>query len=111
MDLNIEQKELLLYVSFMIVSKHNEIDYMDMQETLKLSQDKFNKEQVVKMESEILNKLDFDILAPTMCEFFILFASYLNLNQEKINQGLYILNIILVDLHIWKYQNFWFLLQ
>ena len=105
-DLNTEQTELLLYTSFMLASKHNEIDYMNMQETLKLSQDKFVKEQVVKMESEILNKLDFEILAPTMCEFFILFASYLNLNQEKINQGLYILNIILVDFHMLKYPNF-----
>ena len=105
-DLNTEQTELLLYTSFMIASKHNEIDYMNMQETLKLSQDKFNKEQVVKMESDVLNKLDFEILAPTMCEFFNLFASYLNLNQEKINQGLYILNIILVDFHMLKYPNF-----
>ena len=104
--LNTEQTELLLYTSFMLASKHNEIDYVNMQETLKLSQDKFKKEQIIKMESEILNQLDFEILAPTMCEFFILFASYLNLNQEKINHGLYILNIILMDFHMLKYPNF-----
>ena len=105
-DLNTEQTELLLYTSFMLASKHNEIDYVNMQETLKLSQDKFNKEQIIKMESEILIMLDFEILAPTMCEFFVLFASFLNLNKLKINQGLYILNIILVDFHMLKYPNF-----
>ena len=105
-DLNTEQTELLLYTSFMLASKHNEIDYVNMQETLKLSQDKFSKEQIIKMELEILIKLDFEILAPTMCEFFVLFASFLNLNKYKINHGLYILNIILVDFHMLKYPNF-----
>ena len=105
-DLSTEKTELLLYTSFMLASKHNEIDYVNMQETLKLSQDKFTKEQIIKMESEILNKLDFEILAPTMYEFFILFASYINLKQNIINQGLYLLNIILVDYHMLKYPNF-----
>ena len=105
-DLNTEQTELLLYTSFMVASKHNEIDYVNMQETLKLSQDKFSKEQIIKMELEILIKLDFEILAPTMCEFFVLFASFLNLNKYKINHGLYILNILLVDFHMLKYPNF-----
>ena len=90
----------------MLASKHNEIDYVNMQETLKLSQDKFNKEQIIKMESDILIKLDFEILAPTMCEFFILFSSFLNLDKIKINQGLYILDIVLVDFHMLKYPNF-----
>ena len=105
-DLNTEQTELLLYTSFMLASKHNEIDYVNMQEALKLSHDKFSKEKIIKMESDILNKLDFEILAPTMCEFFILFASVINLNKIKINHGLYILNIILVDYHMLKYPNF-----
>ena len=90
----------------MLASKHNEIDYVNMQEALKLSHDKFSKEKIIKMESDILNKLDFEILAPTMCEFFILFASVINLNKTKINHGLYILNIILVDYHMLKYPNF-----
>ena len=105
-NLDTEQTELLLYTSFMIASKHNEIDYVNMKEAIKLSQDKFNKEQIIKMESDILSKLDFEILSPNMCEFFILFASFLNLNQSKINQGLYILNILLVDFHMLKYPNF-----
>ena len=105
-DLTTEETEMLLYTSFMLASKHNEIDYVNMQETLKLSQDKFSKDQIIKMESEILNKLDFEILAPTMYEFFVLFASFLGLSQTKINKGLYILNIVLVDFHMLKYPNF-----
>ena len=105
-DLNTEKTELLLLTSFMLASKHNEIDYVNMQETLQLAQNKFTKEQVIKMESEILNKIDFEILSPTMSEYFTLFASYLNLSESKINHGFYVLNIVLVDFHMLEYPNF-----
>ena len=105
-DLSTEKTELLLLTSFMVASKHNEIDYVNMQETLQLAQNKFSKDQVVEMESDILSKINFEVLSPTMCEFFMLFASYLNLNEEKINHGFYILNIVLVDFHMLEYPNF-----
>ena len=105
-DLNTEKTELLLLASFMLASKHNEIDYVNMQETLQLSQNKFTKEQVIEMESDILDKLDFEVLAPTMMEYFKLFASFLNLSEEKINHGFYILNIVLVDFHMLEFPNF-----
>ena len=105
-DLNTEKTELLLLTSFMLASKHNEIDYVNMQETLQLAQNKFTKEQVIEMELDILDKIGFEILSPTMCEYFKLFASFLNLSEEKINHGLYILNIALVDFHMLKFPNF-----
>ena len=40
-NLSIEKTELLLLTSFMLASKYNEIDYVNMQETLQLSQNKF----------------------------------------------------------------------
>ena len=105
-DLNTEKTELLLITSFMLASKYNEIDYVNMQETLQLCQNKFNKEQVIEMEFQILSKLDFEVYAPTMCEYFSLYASYLKLSEPKINHGFYILNIILVDFHMLEHPNF-----
>ena len=105
-DLNTEKTELLLITSFLLASKYNEIDYVNMKETLQLSQNKFTKEQVIEMEFEILSKLDFEVYAPTMCEYFTLFASYLHLSEYKINHGFYILNIILVDFHMLEHPNF-----
>ena len=105
-DLDTEKTELLLLTSFMLASKHNEIDYVNMQETLQLAQNKFTKEQVIEMESEILGIINFEILAPTMCEYFKLYASFLNLSETKINHGFYILNIVLVDFHMLEYPNF-----
>ena len=105
-DLDTEKTELLLLTSFMLASKHNEIDYVNMQETLQLAQNKFTKEQVIEMESEILGIINFEILCPTMCEYFTLYASFLNLSEAKINHGFYILNIVLVDFHMLEYPNF-----
>jgi uncharacterized protein YpuA (DUF1002 family) len=105
-DLNTEKTELLLLTSFMLASKHNEIDYVNMQETLQLAQNKFTKEQVIEMESDILGQINFEILSPTMCEYFKLFASFLNLSETKINHGFYVLNIVLVDFHMLEYPNF-----
>ena len=103
--LSVEKTELLLLTSFTLASKHEEVEYVNMQETLQLAQNKFTKEEIINMEYEILNQINFEILAPTMCEYFKVFALMLNLKNTKIFQGFYILNIVLVDFHMLKYPN------
>ena len=105
MILSIEKTELLLLTSFTLASKHEEVEYVNMQETLQLAQNKFTKEQVISMEYEILRQIKFEVLAPTMCDFFKLYAFMINLNNDKLFQGFYILNIILVDFHMLEYPN------
>ena len=104
--IGIEKTELLLIASFILASKHNEIDYINMKEAIQLSKNKFNKEQIIKMEYDILNVINFEILAPTMSEFFEIFANFLNLSNKKLNEGLFILNIVLADFHMLEYPNF-----
>ena len=105
MILSTEKTELLLLTSFTLASKLEEVDYVNMQETLQLAQNKFSKEQVINMEYEILTKIKFRVLAPTMCDYFKLFSSFLNFNSNKIYKGFYLLNIILVDFHMLEYPN------
>jgi hypothetical protein len=76
-----------------------------MQETLQLAQKKFTKEDIIHMEYEILKQIKFEVLAPTMCDYFKIFAFLMNYNNDKLFQGLYILNIILVDFHMLEYPN------
>ena len=105
MILSTEKTELLLLTSFTLASKLEEVDYVNMQETLQLAQNKFNKDQVINMEYEILNKTKFRVLAPTMCDYFKLYSSFLNFSNNKIYQGFYLLNVILVDFHMLEYPN------
>jgi hypothetical protein len=101
-----EKAELLLLSAFMLASKHNEIDYVNMQEGLQLIKNKFTKEEIINMEYEILNIINFEMLAPTMCEYFQVFSNFLKFNKKQINEGLYILNIVLVDFHMLEYPNY-----
>ena len=103
--LSIEKTELLLLTSFSLASKHEEVEYVNMKETLQLSQNKFSKEDVVKMEYNILKQINFEILAPTMCDYFQIFSFMSNFDNNNFFQGLYILNIVLVDFHMLKYPN------
>ena len=105
MILSIEKTELLLLTSFSVASKHEEVEYVNMQETLQLAQNKFTKEQVISMEYDILKQIKFEVMAPTMCDFFKIFAFMVDLNNDKYFQGFYILNIILVDFHMLEYPN------
>ena len=105
MILSVEKTELLLLTSFTLASKHEEVEYVNMQETLQLAQNKFTKTQVINMEYEILKQIKFEVLAPTMCDFFEIYAFLIDLNNDKLFQGFYILNIILVDFHMLEYPN------
>ena len=104
--LSVEKTESLLLTSFTLASKHEEVEYVNMQETLQLAQNKFTKEQIINMEYQILSQVNFEVLAPTMCDFFKIYAFLINLNNNKIFQGFYIMNIILVDFHMLEYPNF-----
>ena len=104
--LSVEKTELLILCSLILSSKHEEIDYVNMVESLQLSSNKFTKEEIINMQYEILNELNFELIIPTMNDFYNIYCTMLNLNEIDINKGIYLLNIILVDYSIIKYPNF-----
>ena len=104
--LNLAKTELLLLCSLILASKHEEINYVNMNESLQLSSNKFSKKEIVDMEYEILNKLNFEIITPNMNEYYNIFAILLNLSDNEKIKGLYMLNIILVDFYMLEYPNF-----
>ena len=104
--LSVERTELLILCSLILSSKHEEIDYVNMVESLQLSSNKFTKEEIINMQYEILNELNFELIVPTMNDYYNIYCTILNLNEMEINKGTYLLNIILVDYNIIKYPNF-----
>ena len=77
-----------------------------MTESLQLSNNKFSKEEIINMEYEILNELDFELIIPNMIDYYNIFTIILNLSEIEKNKGLYILNIILLDYYMLEYPNF-----
>jgi hypothetical protein len=104
--LSVERTELLILCSLILSSKHEEIDYVNMVESLQLSSNKFSKEDIINMQYEILNELNFELIIPTMNDYYNIYCTILNLSEVDTNKGLLLLNIVLVDYHIIKYPNF-----
>ena len=104
--LSVERTELLILCSLILSSKHEEIDYVNMVESLQLSSNKFTKEDIINMQYEILNELNFELILPTMNDYYNIYCTILNLSDIDTNKGLFLLNIVLVDYHIIKYPNF-----
>ena len=104
--LSLQKTELLLLTSLLIASKHEEIDYVNMNEALQLSSNKFTQHQITSMEYEILNELNFEIIAPNMSDYYNLFCTILNMTEIERNKGQYLLNIILIDFNMLEYSNF-----
>ena len=104
--LNIEKTELLILCSLILSSKQEEMDYVNMTESLQLSCNKFSKEQIINMEYEILNELNFEIIIPNMNDYYNIYALIANLSDMEINKGLYLLNIVLVDYYMLEYPNY-----
>ena len=103
--LNLEQTELLILCSLILASKHEEVDYVNMTESLQLSNNKFTKEQIINMQYEILNELNFEIIIPNANDYFNIFAIILNLTDIEKSKGLYLLNIVLVDYYMLEFPN------
>ena len=104
--LSVERTELLILCSLILSSKHEEIDYVNMVESLQLSSNKFSKEDIINMQYEILNELNFELIIPTMNDYYNIYCTILNFDEINTNKGLFLLNIVLVDYHIIKYPNF-----
>ena len=77
-----------------------------MKESLQLSSNKFTKEQIINMEYDILNELNFELIIPNMNDYYNIYSIILNLSDIEKNKGLYLLNIVLVDYYMLEYPNF-----
>ena len=104
--MNIKKTELLVLCSLILASKHEDINYVNMTESLQLSNNKFTKEEIIDMQYEILNELNFELIIPNMIDYYNIYTIILNLSEIEKNKGLYLLNIILIDYYMLEYPNF-----
>jgi len=63
------QLHLLGVATLLVASKYEEIYPPELREFLVVSENKFNKQQVLDMEKDILEVLDFKVIAPSAYRF------------------------------------------
>ena len=78
--------EQLAITSIVIASKFSETNAIFMQTVRSCNDARVNKDIVVQLELEVLNRLDFDIYQPTILDFF---AKYQKLfKSDRLSQPL-----------------------
>ena len=104
-NISIDQFQLLALTALNISSKQEEVEYPILDNFITISKNTLTKKEMIDMENKVLTVIDYEILSPTMLDFFQIYAFVCNLNPVEFSQGLYLMNVILIDINMLKYKN------
>ena len=89
--------QLLGITSLLIASKYEEIYPPEIKELINMTDNAYSKNQVIKMENEILDAVHVNISFPTSLKFLEIFKNKLNLSKNNFYSCLYFIEISLID--------------
>ena len=95
--------QLLGIASLLISCKENEIFYPGTQEFVNMTSNAYTKHELLKMEAQVLNSLNFEILSPSADEFYNILSKCFNFNKEQKFLGEYFMDSSLIDYSMLKY--------
>ena len=95
-----ENLDIILTTALLIASKLEESVLYKLSDYLGILSDKYTIEDIKIMENKIMNAFDFSAISPTALDFFEVLAEKSKLNEEQNKKGLFLLNIILLDINI-----------
>ncbi len=113
MDRYISKKQISLDIyqlvgiaSFLIASKYEDTFSPTIEELIYISKNMYTHEDILLMEKEILNTLNFDIFSVSAYHFFSYFYIISNINNKKLfHLGHLILEICLLNIEIMSYNQ------
>ena len=97
--------QLLGVASLLIAVKENEIFYPRIDEFISITDNAYQKEELLNMELQVLQTLNFEILVPTAEEFYNILSKMFNFNNIQHHLGEYFLESSLVDYNMLKYKS------
>ena len=103
-NINIDQFQLLALTALNIASKEEEVEYPILDNFITISKNSLTKKEMIDMEKKVLSIINYEILSPTILDFFQIYANICKLNPVEICQALYIMNILLIDINMLKYK-------
>ena len=103
----ISRKKLqLLGISCLLIScKSEEIYFPHQNKFIEVTDGAYTKEEMLKMENEILKKLEFKILFPTSNDFYNILSKLYNFDRKQYFLGKYFLEMTLIDYNMIKYSG------
>ena len=96
--------QLLGITALMIACKHEEIDLPKIDDFIYITDHAYVKNEVLKMEYDILNKLNFSFLYPSPIKFYEYLSLHFNFDKKMHMIGKYLLETFLLDVKNFKYK-------
>ena len=103
----ISRKELqLLGIACLLIScKSQEIYYPQQNKFIEVTDGAYTKEDMLKMENDILKKLNFNIVYPTSNDFYNILSKLYNFDKKQYFLGKYFIECVLIDYQMIKYSS------
>ena len=95
-----EDLDIIITTCLLIASKIEESILYKLTDYLGILSDKYTTDNIIEMEDKILGVINYNVVIPTMLDFFEVFAEKCKLNNMEIYKGLFLLNIILLDINL-----------
>ena len=95
--------QLLGITALMIACKHEEIDLPKIDDFIYITDNAYIKSEVIKMEEEVLSKLNFEFLYPSPIKFFEYLSFHFKFDKKHHLMGKYLMETFLLDIKNTKY--------
>ena len=96
--------QLLGITALMIACKHEEIDVPKIDDFIYITDNAYVRDEVMKMENDVLSLLNFSLLYPSPIKFFEYLSLHFNFDKVKHMMGKYLMESFLLDTQVNKYK-------
>ena len=90
--------------ALMIACKHEEINVPKVEDFIYITDNAYTKEEVFKMENDVLSKLNFALLYPSPIKFYEYLSLHFNFDKKSHYLGKYLMESFLLDLKYVRYK-------
>ena len=97
--------QLLGITCLLISCKSHEIYFPQQDKFIEVTDGAYTKEEMIKMENEILKKLNFNIVYPTSNDFYNILSKLYNFSKKQYFLGKYFIESVLIDYQMIKYSS------
>lgn len=97
--------QLLGISCLLIACKFEEIYIPELKDFIVITDKAYTGKEIIEMERDVLNTLDFVVYVPTSYRFFELYSHFLQLNEKEFQFGRYLMESFLCDNRINKYNT------
>jgi len=99
-----DKLQLLGVTSIMIACKHEEIDLPKIDDFIYITDNAYTKQELIKLENDILIALNFELLYPSPIKFFEYLSLNFNFDKKAHFMGKYLMESFLLDIKYVKYK-------